>query len=73
MTKFIISAFGASICCLCVVVTLTAFAKYCEPLLAILAVIFAFSALSFIVWGLEGTKVADYMSEFFAEEGGQDE
>lgn len=67
MTKMILSASGAFISLLCAIVLLTAFAKTGEALIAILAVFSAFGVLSFIGYGIDGTKAADFISNLFAE------
>lgn len=64
----ILSASGAFISLLCAIVLLTAFAKTGEALIAILAVFSAFGVLSFVGYGMEGTKIADMLSNLFGEE-----
>lgn len=68
MKKAILSASGAFISFLCVIVLLTAFAKSDEALFAILAVIFAFLAIGFITYGIADTKMADKLSNLYGEE-----
>lgn len=73
MTKSILSAFGAFISALCVIVALSAFSTSGEPLFAILAAIFAFIAISAIGYGLEDTKVSEFVSNLFGGKEADDE
>lgn len=68
MKKAILSASGAFISFLCAIVTLAAFARTDEPLMAILAVIFGFAALVSIGYGIEDTRLSDKLSNLFKEE-----
>lgn len=68
MNKAILSVSGAFISLLCAIVTLVSFAQSGEDLFAILAVIFAFGSLSFIGYGIDGTKLANNLANFFAGE-----
>ena len=71
MTKTILSVSGAFISILCVVVSLIAFAASGDGLYAVLAVIFGFSAVVAIGYGVEGTSIEDFLSGMFAEKGGE--
>lgn len=68
MNKAILSVSGAFTSLLCAIATLVSFARSGEGLFAVLAVIFAFGSLSFIGWGIDGTKLADKLANFFAGE-----
>lgn len=71
MKKAILSASGAFISFLCVIVLLTAFAKSGEDLYAILATISAFVTFAFVGWGIEDTRIADWLTNLFVEKGGE--
>ena len=71
MTTSILSACGAFISSLCVIVLLTAFTKSGEGLFALMAIFFAGISIAFAGYGIDGTQLAEALSNFFAEKGGE--
>lgn len=71
MNKTNLSASGAFISFLCAVVTLIGLFKSGEALYAVLALIFAFVSLAFVGYGIDGSEIAEALSNFFSEKGGE--
>ena len=73
MKRIILGAFLALSSLVCVILSLTYFDADNEPLMAVLAVLFGFTTLTFIMWGIDDTKIAEWLSEMFAGEEDDDE
>ena len=71
MYKAILSVLGVLLSVKCIFVSVEAFAERGDELFAILAVIFSFISLICAGWGIDGTIVADFLSNFFSEKGGE--
>lgn len=71
MNKTILSACGAFISTVCAIASLAVYSTTDEALCALFSVFFAFLSLAFVGWGIEGSEFADFLSDFFAERGGE--
>lgn len=72
MTKRIISVTIAICAAILAVMTFFRYEVIGEEMCIVFAIIFAGASVTFFGYALDGTKVAEYLSEFFSEEGGEE-